>query len=144
MLKTNKTPQITLPSTCHTLEQISCLYLSFHHQERWIFYNSKRFETTPTILAVYINFGLGQRWIFTPQIKNNIWKQLNYIRKFSRYNINETIRCIKLAYKVWFQIKNTNLPNYRKMSGGNCPKVLMVVIPGLGVWEIEIFFFIYS
>lgn len=33
----NKHPQITLPSTCHPLEQTSCLYLSFQHQEWWIF-----------------------------------------------------------------------------------------------------------
>lgn len=33
-LKTNKTPQVTLlPSTSHTLEQISSLYLPFQHHE---------------------------------------------------------------------------------------------------------------
>lgn len=74
-------------------------------------YNRKRFETTLTILAVDINFGLGRRWIFIPKIKNGIRKLFNYIGKLFTYTVNERIRCTKLACKVWFQIKNTNLPN---------------------------------
>ena len=35
-------------------------------------YNRKRFETTLTILAVDIHFGLGERWTITQKIKHSI------------------------------------------------------------------------
>lgn len=82
--------KITVPAY-HTLEQTSCFYLSFQHHEGWIF-TYKRFETTLMILIVTYILILGRRWTIAEKIKNNIWKLLSYIGKFSRYSLKETIR----------------------------------------------------